>query len=506
METKSHNRPQDRPTPSGHGGTSGDNNHLLIQAVREENMALVKQLLEGGADVNFQEEEWGWSPLHNAVQTDNKDIVELLLRSGADPCLRKRNGATPFIVAAIVGNVRMLKLFLSKGAEINERDLHGFTAFMEAAEYGKVDALRFLYENGAEVNLGRKTMEDQERLKKGGATALMDAAKAGRVDVLRILLEEMGADVKARDNMGRNALIRALTGRDDRNVEDVTRLLLHHGADVNVSGEKGKTPLILAVEKQNLALVRMFLEQKHIEIDDTDREGKTALLWAVELNLGEIAELLCDKGASTDCGNLVMLARRRYNSSLVKLLLRHGAREDYHPPAEDWEPQSSRWGPALKHLHRIYRPMIGRLKIFRDEEYKIADSSEGGIYLGFYDKQEVAVKRFWESSPRGQREVSCLQSIRGNGNLVTVYGQEIHKGCLYVCTSLCEQTLEEHLAEHRGEAVEDEEDEFSRNILFSIFKAVECILSCGYTHQDLQPQNILIGESPMVSEKLQGPF
>lgn len=492
METKSHNHPQDRLTPSGRGGTSGDNNHLLIKAVQEENMELVKQLLEGGADVNFQGEEGGWSPLHNAVQMGNEDIVDLLLRSGADPCLRKRNGATPFIVAAIVGNVRLLKLFLSKGAKINEQDLHGFTAFMEAAEYGKVEALRFLYENGADVNLGRKTMEDQERLKKGGATALMDAAKAGQVDVLTILLEEMGADVKARDNMGRNALIRALTGCDDRKVEAVTRLLLHHGADVNVSGEKGKTPLILAVEKQNLALVQMFLEQKHIEIDDTDREGKTALLWAVELNLGEIAELLCDKGASTDCGNLVMLARRKYNSSLVKLLLRHGAREDYHPPAEDWEPQSSRWGPALKHLHRIYRPMIGRLKIFRDEEYKIADSSEGGIYLGFYDKQEVAVKRFSEDSPRGQREVSCLQSIRGNGNLVTVYGQETHKGCLYVCTSLCEQTLEEHLAEHRGEAVEDEEDEFSRNILFSVFKAVECILSCGYTHQDLQPQNILI--------------
>nr|KAF6316505.1 ribonuclease L [Pipistrellus kuhlii] len=481
---------QDRPSPSGNGGTSGDNNHLLIEAVKKDDMEQVKQLLEGGADVNFQEEEGGWSPLHNAVQMNNEDMVDLLLRSGANPGLRKRNGATPFIVAGIVGNVRLLELFLSKGADINEWDFHGFTAFMEAAVYGKVEALRFLYEKGAEVNLGRKTMEDQERLKKGGATALMDAAKNGREDAVRILLEEMGADAKARDNMGRNALIHALVNTDDSNMEAIIRLLLHHGADVNVRGEKGKTPLILAVEKKHLTLVRMFLEQKHIEIDDTDSEGKTALLWAVELNLEAIAKLLCDKGASTDCGNLISLARRNYNSSLVKLLLQHGAREDYHPPAKDWEPQSSRWGQALKHLHRIYRPMIGRLKIFRDEEYKIADSSEGGIYLGFYDEQEVAVKRFSEDSSRGQQELSCLQSIRGNSNLVTFYGHEIHKGCLYVCTSLCEQTLEMHLAEN--EAVENEEDEFSRNVLSSIFKAVECILSCGYTHQDLQPQNILI--------------
>lgn len=490
---------QDRPTPSGNGRTSGDNNHLLISAAGKGDMERVEQLLEGGADVNFQEEEAGWSPLHNAVQMNNEDMVHLLLRYGANPCLRKRNGATPFIVAGIVGNVRLLKLFLSKGADINEQDLHGFTAFMEAAEYGKVEALRFLYKKGAKVNWGRKTMEDQERLKKGGATALMDAAKKGRVDALRILLEEMGADVEARDNMGRNALIRALVNPDNSNVVAITRLLLQHGADVNVRGEKGKTPLILAVEKQHLILVQMLLEQERIEIDDTDREGKTALLWAVKLNQEDIAKLLCDKGASTNCGNLIMLARRNYNSSLVKLLLRHGAREDYHPPAEDWEPQSSHWGPDLKHLHRIYRPMIGRLKIFRDEKYKIADTSEGGIYLGFYDEQEVAVKRFSEDSSRGQKEVSCLQSIRGNSNLVTFYGHEIYRGCLYVCTSLCEQTLERYLAECRGEAVENEEDKFSRNILLSIFKAVECILSCGYTHQDLQPQNILMGESPVIS-------
>lgn len=53
-------------------------------------------------------------------------------------------------------------------------------------------------------------MEDQERIKKGGATALMDAARKGHVDVAEILLHEMGADVNAQDNRGRNALVYAL--------------------------------------------------------------------------------------------------------------------------------------------------------------------------------------------------------------------------------------------------------------------------------------------------------
>lgn len=493
METKNNNNPQERPTFSSNGKTSGADDYSLIKAVKKEDIELVQELLERGADVNFQDKDGGWTPLHNAVQSGRKDIVDLLLRFGADPCRRKKNGATPFIIAGLVGNVELLQLFLSKGADVNESDENGFTAFMEAASYGKVDALRFLHEKGAKVNLGRKTKEDQERLRKGGATALMDAAQNGHLEVVKVLLDEMGADVKARDNMGRNALIRAFRNSDNSKVEVITRLLLDYGADVNVRGEKGKTPLILAVEKEHIGLVKKLLEQEDIEIDDTDKEGKTALLLAVELRQNDIAQLLCEKGASTDCGDLVTIARRKHNIPLAKLLLRHGAKEDFHPPTEDWEPQSSHWREALKQLHRMYRPMIGKLKIFIVKDYKIADTSEGGIYLGFYDDQEVAVKRFLEDSTRGQKEVSCLQSIRAKSDLVTFYGTEIHGGCLYVCISLCEQTLEKHLAEHRGKVVGNEEDKFARNILSSIFKAVEELhLLCGYTHQDLQPQNILI--------------
>uniref|UniRef100_A0A452FJG9 Ribonuclease L n=1 Tax=Capra hircus TaxID=9925 RepID=A0A452FJG9_CAPHI len=491
METESHNNPQERPTPSSNGKASKDDNHLLIKAVKDEDIELVQQLLERGADVNFQE-EWGWSPLHNAVQVGREDIVDLLLSHGAEPCLRKKNGATPFIIAGIVGNVKLLELLLPKVADVNECDVNGFTAFMEAAVYGKVEALRFLYSNGAEVNLHRKTMEDQERIKKGGATALMDAAEEGRVDVVEILLHEMGADVNARDNRGRNALIYALLNSDDEKVKAVTRLLLNCKVDVNVSGEGRKTPLILAVERKNLDLVQMLLEQTGIEINSTDSEGKTALLLAVELKLKAIAQLLCHKGASTKCGDLVAIAKRNYDSDLAKFLRQHGAVEDVCPPATAWKPQSSRWGVALKHLHRIYRPMIGKLKIFIDEEYKIADTSEGGIYLGFYEEQEVAVKRFYEGSTRGQNEVSCLQSNRANGHVVTFYGSESDGGCLYVCLALCEHTLGNHLAEHRGEAVQNKEDEFARNILSSLFKAVEELHLSGYTHQDLEPQNILI--------------
>ncbi|XP_052593179.1 2-5A-dependent ribonuclease isoform X2 [Peromyscus californicus insignis] len=498
MEITDHDTPQDGSTSSSNQRTISEDSLSLIEAVKEGNVDRIQQLLERGADVNICEDMGGWTPLHNAVQFGRVDIVELLLRHGADPRRRKKNGATPFIIAGIHGDVRLLEIFLSRGADVDEHDLNGFTAFMEAAEYGKVEALRFLFGKGANVNLRRETTEDRRRLRQGGATALMSAAENGHTEVLSILLKDMRAEVDARDNMGRNALIRTLLNSDSENVEEITRLLLHHGADVNVRGEGGKTPLISAVERKHTGLVQMILDQEGINIDDRDSQGKTALLIAVELKLKEIVELLCAKGANTKCGDLVGIARRNYDPSLVDLLLRYGANDQTGPSAVDRLPHSSRWEEALKRLHRMSRPMIGKLKIFMDNEFKISSTSEGGIYLGFYDNREAAVKVFREDSTRAHKEVSCLQGCLGHSNFVTFYGRETSKGCSYVCMSLCDWTLEEFLEGHRKEPVENGEDKFARNVLLSIFEAVKKLHLHGYTHQDLQPQNILIDSKKAV--------
>ncbi|KAL1775371.1 2-5A-dependent ribonuclease isoform X1 [Sigmodon hispidus] len=498
METTNHNTPQDGSTSTSSQETIGEDNYLLIEAVKTAHVDRIQQLLESGADANVCEDTGGWTPLHNAVQLGRVDIVELLLHHGADPHQRKRNGATPFITAGIYGDVRLLQIFLDRGADVNEYDSNGFTAFMEAAENGKIEALRFLFEKGADVNLRRETTEEKRRLKQGGATALMSAAEKGHTEVVRILLEDMKAEVDARDNKDRNALIRTLLHCDSKDVEEITHLLLKHGANPNVRGDQGKTPLIAAVEKKHTGLVRMILNQEGVNIEDTDSQGETALLIAVKHKQKEIVELLCAKGASTKCGDLLGIARRNHDAALVDFFLNYAPNDQTSPSDDVWLPHSSRWGKALKRLHSMSRPNIGKLKIFMDDEFKISRTSEGGIYLGLYDDREAAVKVFPEDSKRACNEVSCLQRCGGYSDFVTFYGSETSKACLYVCMSLCEETLEEFLDERREEPMENMEDKFSRDVLLTIFKAVQRLHSNGYTHQDLQPQNILIDSEKAV--------
>ncbi|XP_063262684.1 2-5A-dependent ribonuclease isoform X2 [Prinia subflava] len=456
-------------------------NSKLHTAVKNRDKPAVLELLEQGADVNSKAGS-GWTPLQSAVQARQEDLVRLLLDRGASVHARKDNGGTAFTEAGIAGNVGILELLLERGSDINDRDINGFTAFMEAAWYGKEEALRFLYSRGAEVNLRRETSEEKAKLHKGGATALMDACRERQFSAVKILVQEMRADVNIRDNRDRNALIHALKKdlgkKRYESVVSIVRFLLEHGVDVKSKDECGKTALILAVELESLELVTALLEKDEIDIDDADEEGNTALMVAVEKGDYEIARLLCEKGARTDRGNLLDVARRNRSVSMENLLCEHNARFVPETPRE-WEPNSRRWRAQLKKLDQMYRPMIGKLKIFPYIQQKIQDDT----YLGLHGGTEVAVRI--TRSAEGNKEKEFLEGCSHCGHLLKLFQSEKKKDCMYLCFPLWEKNLQEHLQDPEGQ-------KDYKGALKMIFQALRELHSLRFAHQDLQPRNFVI--------------
>ncbi|XP_051480661.1 2-5A-dependent ribonuclease isoform X2 [Apus apus] len=484
MEPTAHSQ-QEASTPSSVETAE----HLALKlhtAVRTRNSENVQELLEKGADVNSKA-DFGWTPLQSAVQANNLEMVQLLLDKGACPRARKDNGGTAFTEAAMVGNVDILKLLLHYGLDIDDHDNNGFTAFMEAAWYGKEEALKFLYSRGAAVNLRREVSEEKVKLHKGGETALMDACKKGHFSVVQILVQEMGADVNLCDNSDRNALIHALKEDHEKEKESsvsisIGHFLLDQGMDVNSKDEGGRTALILAVELRSLDLVKALLEKGEIDIDDADEEGNTALMVAVEKNDHKIAKFLCEKGARTDVGNLIAVANRKRAPDMACLLQQYKA-QVVQETLEAWEPDSKRWRDQLKNLYKMYRPMIGKLKVFQYIQQRIQSTSQGGIYLGLHGGTEVAVKIIQRTE--GDKERTFLERCRGCEHLLKLFQAEKARGCMYLCFPLWEKNLEEHLQES-----EDQMD--YRDALGMIFKAVRELHSLGYAYQDLHPSNFLI--------------
>ena len=106
----------------------------LITSIYLNDIKNIKEALENGADVYFQDEQSGMSPLHVAILQNNRDIVELLLEKGADVNLQNNSGDTPLHFAIAGENVELCNLLLNAGADVNLQNENGKTPLHHAVE------------------------------------------------------------------------------------------------------------------------------------------------------------------------------------------------------------------------------------------------------------------------------------------------------------------------------------------------------------------------------------
>jgi|KBSMisStandDraft_5_1062788.scaffolds.fasta_scaffold152234_2 ankyrin repeat protein len=222
---------------------SGQN---LIDAVKRQDVASVRTLLSARPNVNSVGAD-GATALHWAVQRNNPDLVDMLLRAGADAKASTRYQVPVLYFAALNGNARIVDRLLTAGADANATAYEGQTMLMTAALSGQPDVVRMLLRRGAKVDV-------TEPFK--GQTALMWAASEGNTEAAAILIEA-GADIKAKSPGGFTPLLFAV-----RNARpDTVRMLLDRGADVNDVAPDGSSGLSMAVVNAYFELASMLLDR-----------------------------------------------------------------------------------------------------------------------------------------------------------------------------------------------------------------------------------------------------
>ncbi|WP_419204100.1 ankyrin repeat domain-containing protein [Bordetella trematum] len=161
-----------------------------------------------------------WFYVHNDKVAD----LQTLLKQGADPNVRFKNGQ-PAIMRAVVDQA--WKVFDALAADprtdVNAVNPAGETPLMYLAVTGQTERARKLIARGAEVN----------RL---GWTPLHYAASKGHVDTAKLLMSK-GALINAPSSEGRTPLMMAaLSGN-----REMVQLLLDAGADPTTQDLKGQT-------------------------------------------------------------------------------------------------------------------------------------------------------------------------------------------------------------------------------------------------------------------------
>jgi ankyrin repeat protein len=88
-------------------------------------------------------------PLHAAVASRQKDVVELLLAKGAKADAKFPNGSTPLHLAAYLGDEETAKLLLANKADVNATDAAGLTPLQVAENEGRKEMAALLRKHGA---------------------------------------------------------------------------------------------------------------------------------------------------------------------------------------------------------------------------------------------------------------------------------------------------------------------------------------------------------------------
>jgi len=292
------------------GGTTA-----LMWAVAEQHGAAVKVLLQHGADANARSrfvaaangrgfegrtpaapkgdqkvEEFasGWlTPLMFAAREGDVESARLLVNAGADVNAIAGDGKDALGLAIFNGNYELASFLIDSKSNVNKADAQRFTPLFWAVDRRNMETapnfpwmvtadpmplIRKLLDAGANPNaLVNNT--PRARMRAGSprivfATALMRAAFSADLELVKLLLAH-GADPKIVSSDGETMVEAAAglgfiqgysKGKSAAERLEVVKLFVGLGADVNQADDYGITPLMVAGNMGDTAVIQYLVD------------------------------------------------------------------------------------------------------------------------------------------------------------------------------------------------------------------------------------------------------
>jgi ankyrin repeat protein len=288
--------PPNNPAPS-------DLDQSLMLAAQRDDVGDVQKLLAQGAKIGATD-VLGRTPLHHAAIFGRAKVVEYLLDKGAkiearmDDRQSSKQGATPLhCVVDHQMNERdldTLKVLLSRGAKVDAENSFGETPLHLAAFHAQVEAATLLLDSPD--RMADSPDKEYWRVNKKndyGETPLHEAHNSSdRLEMIRLLCSR-GAKLDARDRNSLTPIMRfgLATRFASSGPEDLVKLMLDLGDDVNSDTWEERTFLMLVAEHGDFKLAKLLVE-RGADIYRVAPSNVTALTLASRRGLVEIVEFL----------------------------------------------------------------------------------------------------------------------------------------------------------------------------------------------------------------------
>ena len=263
--------------------TGPEGNTALHVAARNGDRDNLKRLLEAGAPVNAVNDRQE-TALYLSVEADSLRSVSLLLKSGADPSIETRLGASPLETAVARDRSRIARVLL--GAKNSYAGIH--RVLLQAIQNGMQDLSYELIKRDGDLG----SLDENER------SALWHSADRGLKRTSENLIASGAIDLNRLDINGHGALAQAIMNGH----EDIVRLLVKWGADLHVRTREGNTLLMLAVLAKHPGIVALLLKRR-VDVNAQDEVGDTALMMAANGGQIDIIDMLIQAGADMQLRN-----------------------------------------------------------------------------------------------------------------------------------------------------------------------------------------------------------
>ncbi|XP_057320544.1 putative ankyrin repeat protein RF_0381 [Microplitis mediator] len=314
----------------------------LLLAVIRNDFETFECLIDGGAKIDAS--IWGKTPLHIAVERENKTMVESLVKNKADVNIDFGNGKTILNVAIEKNNFELMRILVDAGADVN----YG-APLDQAIDNNSYEIVKYLVANGAKVNTcGKWKMTPLQRAVKKGNKEIIELLLKYKADVnagssfeplcLTLAIENDNYDIfqlllNARADIHSSSIGKPLIHLAvDKNNYEITKHLINCGADVNAVYDN-KTPLFLAVARENEKVVELLINNKanvnqRIIYGNPLNSFSTAFYKAVEINNLNIVKILVNSpsmNVNLSSHPPLHKAIRENNYEITKYLIERGA-------------------------------------------------------------------------------------------------------------------------------------------------------------------------------------
>lgn len=105
----------------------------LHEAAIQGNVAVIREHIKAGTDLDEKEPTGGSSPLITASVFGKKEVAKVLIEAGANVNFRNNEGSTPLHTAAFFCRIDIVELLLNRGVAKTIRNNYGHTAYESVA-------------------------------------------------------------------------------------------------------------------------------------------------------------------------------------------------------------------------------------------------------------------------------------------------------------------------------------------------------------------------------------